>query len=327
MQKFLEMIARMLIGSKGEEFVRLAVERLRLMLHSLVDYAMAALLAALLAYLATPSDNGEDWVRQGSTAATVLSTVGYEQGDTMIVASAKFSGAWIAVAILRYVVPLLLSRFQNAPLRSIIIFFMLAGTSSAWAQSITGPSEIGEDDPAVFSIELAESAQVAWDAYPKPAAKLAALGNSSFLYGPPGSYQVEAMVVDFDARNFRKVFHTVAIKPRDGSTPPSPPPGPFVPPGPAGFDWEKWATESTRAFPPDERFKVAEIFKTESANQNHREVEDLLIATQTRIRNNPGSKWNNWMKQFKQLFERELADAELSEWRIVWNRVAGGMTK
>lgn len=106
------------------------------------------------------------------------------------------------------------------------VFLLLACVGA----ELVGPQQVETYRLAEVRLrDAGESSQAIWDIRPA-GCDYHQHGHTLVLTGQPGEYEVEAIVVDFDARKLDRLRHRIVIgKPGPGPVPPEPDPDPDPP--------------------------------------------------------------------------------------------------
>lgn len=170
---------------------------------------------------------------------------------------------------------------------------------------LAGPSQVDTYRLAEIRLEGAtESTQAIWDVRPA-GCDFQEQGHKLVLTGKPGDYEVEAIVVDFDARTLQRLRHNVVIgKPGPGPKPPEPDPDPEPGPKPPPelSELSKKVAEWANGYPVADRKALAAAHRN-SANaiSSSMSPEDAEKVAEQNNRAAVGERRLEWLPFFRQL--------------------------
>lgn len=207
--------------------------------------------------------------------------------------------------------------FASIMRKPITLVLLFATASWSYGAEITGPSEVAEHKLAKFAIaDVTPEAKSVWAVRPI-GCDLDQVGNTLTLTGEPGTYEVEATVVDFEARSLERLVKLFEIG--DGKPTPIPPePGPNPQPDPQpkpltelGKAVQSWSA----AMPEAERAALAKSFAN-AANvlTSSATVEQCEATARDMNREAIGASRNEWLPFFRKLQDNLLARKAAGQW-------------
>lgn len=196
------------------------------------------------------------------------------------------------------------------------ILTLASFVATARGLDIIGPDRAPVYKRAAWTANVKPGQSVSWAITPRGVADIQQVGNDVLVWGPPGKYELELLVIDFDARTQERYYKNVEIgnpspNPPDNPPPiPSPnddpkPPAPDIPPGRYGlavksYQWTKSLTDKDRKAAP----AIANAFRSVGQSVQHR-LEDGITVPRTavldetkaetvKVLSASGADWKQW---------------------------------